>query len=155
MFSYLFRFVRLSCASCWPSVGGELQEGEEYDECINKICFKCKTIGSLALPLGLKIPLVHQWVYPTLYNVATLIPMPQKVLVRLRKYACLALNVTSLTVSLVGPSKLVSGGGRELINPELYCRCCTVGRWAHVQPLAKCLLGQATAAENKDLKPLL
>ena len=116
-------------------LGGELQEGEEYDEYISKICFKCKKIGSPALPLGLKIQLVHQWVYPTLCNVATMIPMPQKVLVPLRKYVRLALNVTSLTVGLVGLTKSVSGGGRELISPELYCR------WAHVQPLAGCLSG--------------
>ena len=32
-------------------LGGELQEGEEYDECINEFRFKCKKVGSLALPL--------------------------------------------------------------------------------------------------------
>ena len=88
---------------------------------------------------------MHQWVYPTLYNVATVIPMPKKVLVQLRKYVRLALNVTTLTMSLVGLSKSIPGGDRELIGPKLYCR------WAHVQPLARCLLGQATAAELKDL----
>ena len=72
--------------------------------------------------------------------------MPKKVLVRLHKYVRLAVNVTSLTLSLVGLSKSVSGGDRELIIPELY------RRWAHVQPLAKCLSRQATAAENKDLE---
>ena len=34
----------------------------------------------------------------------------------------------------------------HMISHELYCR------WAHVQPLARCLSGQATAAENKDLR---
>ena len=52
-------------------LGGELQDGEEYEHNINKICFKCKKIGSLALPLGLKIRLVHHWVHTTLYSVAT------------------------------------------------------------------------------------
>ena len=105
---------------------------------MNKIRFKCKKIGSLALPLGLKIQLVHQWVYPTLYNVAIVVPMPKKVLVRLRKYVRLVLNVTSLTVSLMGLSKAVPGAGRELISLislELY------RRWAHVQPLARCISG--------------
>ena len=76
---------------------------------------------------------MHQWVYPTLYNVATVTPMLKKVLVRLRKYVRLALNVTSLTVNVVGLIKSVAGGGRELVCPELYCR------WVHVQPLARCL----------------
>ena len=62
-------------------MGGEVQEGEGYEESMNKIRFKCKKIGSLALTLGLKIHLVHQWVYPTLHNVATVIPMPKKVLI--------------------------------------------------------------------------
>ena len=62
-------------------LGGEVQEGEECEESMNKIRFKCKKIGSLALPLGLKMQPVHQWVYPTLYNVATIVPMPRKVLV--------------------------------------------------------------------------
>ena len=57
---------------------------------------------------------------PQCPNVAAVIPMPKKVLVPLRKYVRLALNVASLTVSLVGLSKSVSGGGRELIHPELY-----------------------------------
>ena len=65
-------------------LGGEVHAGEEYDESINKIRFKCKEIGSLALPLGLKIQLVHQWVFLTRYNVAIVVPMPKKVLVRLR-----------------------------------------------------------------------
>ena len=128
-------------------LGGEVQEGEEYEESMNKICFKCKKIGSLAVTLGMKIHLVHQWVYPTLHNVAMVIPMPKKVLVRPRKYARLALNVTTMAMSLVGLSKSISGGGRELISPELY------RSRAHVQPLACCLSGQATAAELKDLKP--
>ena len=63
-------------------LGGEVQEGEEYEESINIICFKCKKIRSLALPLGLKMQLAHQCVYPTLYNVAIVVPMPTKVLVR-------------------------------------------------------------------------
>ena len=67
-------------------LGEEVQEGEEYDESMNKIRFKCKKIGSLALTWGTKIQVVHQWVYPTLYKVATLIPMPRKVLVGLRKH---------------------------------------------------------------------
>ena len=58
----------------------------------------------------------------------------------------LALNVTSVTVSLEGLNKSVSGGGRELISPKLYCR------WAHVQPLARCLSGQSSTMESKDLK---
>ena len=102
--------------------GGERPRGEEYDQCINKMRFKCQKIGSPALPLGLEIQLLHQWVYPTLYNVAAVIPMPRKVLARLRKYVRLALSVRSLTVSLVGLGTLVSGGGRQLIRPKLYCR---------------------------------
>ena len=58
--------------------------------------------------------------------------MPKKVLVRMRKDVRLALNVMSLTASLVGLGKSVPGGGRELISPELCCG------WAHVQPLARC-----------------
>ena len=54
--------------------------------------------------------------YLRLYNAATVVPMPKKVLVQLKKYVQLALNVTSLMVSLVGPSKSVHGEGRELIN---------------------------------------
>ena len=76
-------------------------------------------------------------------------PDAEEMRVHLRKYVRLALNVTTLTVSLVGLSKSIPGGGRELVCPDLYCR------WAHVQPLARCLSGQATAAELKDLKPPL
>ena len=67
------------------------------------------------LPLGVKIQLVHQWVYPTLYNAATVVPMPKKVPVQLKKYVQLALNVTSLTVSLVGLSTSMHGEGRKLM----------------------------------------
>ena len=130
-------------------LGGDLKEGEEYNESMNKIRYKCKKIGGLALPLGIKIRLMHQWVYPALYNVASVIVMPKKVLVQPKKYVHMALNVTSLPVSLVGLGKSLAGGGWELISPELYC-C-----WAHIQPRARCLSGQATIAENKDLKPVL
>ena len=67
----------------------------------------------MALTLVTKIQLVHQWVHPTLYNVTTMIPMPKKVLIRLRKYIRLALNVTTLTVSFVGLSKSIPRGGVE------------------------------------------
>ena len=45
-----------------------------------------------------------------------------------------------------GTKQISAKGGKELL-PELYCR------WAHIQPLARCLSGQATTAENKHLKP--
>ena len=80
---------------------------------------KCKKIGSLVLLLGIKIQLVHQWVCPTLHNVATVIDMPKKVLVRLKKYVRMALNVTTLTVSPVGLGKSLVGWGGELSSPEL------------------------------------
>ena len=60
-----------------------MQEGEEYEESMNKICFKCKTIRSLAVTLGQKIRLVHKWVCPALYHVVLVIPMPKRVVVRL------------------------------------------------------------------------
>ena len=64
---------------------------------------------------------MHGRVYPTLCNVATVIAMPKKVFVRLSKYVRMALNFTTLTVSLVGPAKSQAGGGQELISTELYC----------------------------------
>ena len=39
-------------------LGGDLQEGDEYADNMNKIW--CKKIGSPALPLGVKIQLVHR-----------------------------------------------------------------------------------------------
>ena len=33
----------------------DVQEGEEYEESMNEIRFKCKKIGGLVLTLGLKI----------------------------------------------------------------------------------------------------
>ena len=47
---------------------------------MNKIQYMCKKIGRLALPLGVKIQPVHQWVCPALYNVAIVVLMPKKVL---------------------------------------------------------------------------
>ena len=130
-------------------LGGDLQEEEEYKESMNKIRFKCKKIGSVALLLGVKIQLVHQWVYPTLYNVVTVIAKPKKVPVRPKKYVRLALNVMTLTMRVVGLGKSLKCGGHNLISLKLHC-C-----WACMQPLAWCLSGQATVAKNKDLKPAL
>ena len=96
-------------------LGGDVQEGEGFEESMNKIRFKCKKIGSLALTLGVKIQQVHQWVYPTLYNVATVVPVPKKVLVLLQKYVRLALNVTTLTVSLVGLGKSLAAVAGSLL----------------------------------------
>ena len=62
----------------------------------------CKKIGSLGLTLEVKIERVHLCVYLTLYNVVRVIPIPKKVIVCLRKYVRLALNVRTLIVSLVG-----------------------------------------------------
>ena len=67
-------------------------------------------------------------------------------LVWLRKFVWLALNLTTLAVSFVGLSKSVTAGGRGLINPELYHGL------VHVKPLARCLSGRATIAENKGVQ---
>ena len=91
-------------------LGGDLQEGQEYADSMNKIRFKCKKIGSLAIPLGIKIHLVHQWVSPKLYNVVKVVPMPKKVVVHLKKFVRLRFNITSLTVSMVDVSKSMNIG---------------------------------------------
>ena len=62
-------------------LGGDVDEGEEFKESLAKIRFKCKKIASLVLPLELKIQHIHEWVYPALCSVATVIVLPKKILV--------------------------------------------------------------------------
>ena len=86
--------------------------------------------------------------FPTLYDVATVIALPKKtlilvialpkkILILLRKHVRMGLSMATLFASLVALCKGVARDGHELVDPALR------SRWAHVQPRAKCLSGQA------------
>ena len=66
-----------TCSTQVPGCGGGYMEGEEFEESMAKIRFKCKKIVGLALPQGVKSQVDTA---VDLYNVATIVYLPKKML---------------------------------------------------------------------------
>ena len=82
----------------------------------------------LPLPLRQEIQLVHQMVYPTVYNAATMITVNKKALKESKRCVWLTLNVNNLTVQLMGLHKSKDGRSRAH-RPRDIVKGPTRNRW--------------------------